>query len=352
MRQQPAMIHKHLPRLAVLLPLAIAACGKAPDPTPAAPPVSVAPETARAVVATDAPLARVPATVSLPPAARVAVTAPFAGAVRQLHVIEGQEVRAGQLLATVVSREALSLASDRARANARVELAEANASRIGKLASEGVVAAARADEARAALRAAQVDRMEAARILARGGASDDGIVRLVAPISGRVSHVGVATGGPLDGMTAPFVIDAANRYALRLQIPERLAGRVRPGMAVLLPGGARGTIQSVAPGIDPETRSLGAIARIGAVPGLVAGSSLTVTIIGNAAGRAVAVPSAAVARLDGRDVVFIRSQSGFAPVPVLVGAVADGRAVILEGLAEGATVAVSGLPELKSQMAN
>ncbi len=300
----------------------------------------------------DAPLATVPATVNLPPAARVAVTAPFSGAVRQLHVIEGQEVRAGQLLATVISREALSLASDRARADARVGLAEANASRVARLAAEGVVAGARADEARAALREAQVDRAEAARILARGGASDDGVVRLVAPISGRVSRVAVETGGPLDGMTAPFVIDAGNSYALHLQLPERLAGKVRPGMAVALPGGTRGTILSVAPGLDPQTRSVKAIARIGAAPGLLAGGSLTVTIFGDASDSAISVPAAAVTRLNGKDVVFVQSGGRFQPVPVLVGGVADGRAMIAEGLAEGAIVAISGLPELKSRAEN
>lgn len=345
---------RHRPLLlAALLPLVLAGCGRDAAPPPAAPPPkAAAPQTAVATPAADAPLARVPATVSLPPASRVAVTAPFSGAVRQLHVIEGQEVQAGQLLATVVSREALSLASDRARADARAGLAEANARRMERLAAEGVVAGARADEARAALREAQVDRAEAARILARGGASADGIVRLVAPIAGRVSRVAVETGGPLDGMTAPFVIDAGNSYALQLQVPERLADRIRPGMAVVLPDGGRGAILSVAPGLDPATRSIRAIARIGAAPGLVSGRSLTVTILGDAGGDAVSIPSAAVTRLDGRDVVFVRGADGFRPVPVSVGGVADGRATIVEGVAAGATVAVSGLPELKSQAAN
>ena len=305
-----------------------------------------------AEAAVDVPLGTVPATVSLPPAARVAVTAPFPGTVRQIHVIAGQEVRAGQVLATIVSREALSLASDRARARSKVELARANADRIGQLAAEGVVAAARADEARAALREAQVDEAEAARILSRGGASADGIVRLVAPIAGRVAHIAIETGGPLDGMTAPFVIDAANAYALDLQLPERLARKVRPGMEVVLPGGGRGTILSVAPGLDPTLRSVPAIARIGAAPGLLSGTSLVVTIIGAAEVGAVTVPSSAVTRHEGRDAVFVAEKGGFRPQSVVVAGAADGRTVIAEGLTLGARVAVSSLPELKSQAGN
>ncbi len=335
-----------------ILPLALAACDEKPPAAPAKTVSAVEPQTAVAKSAPDAPLGTVPAIVSLPPAARVAVTAPFSGAVRQIHVLEGQQVQAGQLLATVVSREALVLASDRARADARLALARANAERIGQLASEGVVAGARADEARAALREAQVDQSEAARILARGGASADGIVRLLAPISGRVSKVAVETGGPLDGMTAPFVIDGSNRYALNLQLPERLAGTVRPGMAVALPGGAMGTIISVAPGLDPQTRSVNAIARLGTAPGLLAGASVMATIVGGANAGAVSVPSAAVTRLEGRDVVFVRGKEGFQAVPVVVVGSADGTTIIAEGLASGAVVAVSGLPELKLQAAS
>jgi membrane fusion protein, heavy metal efflux system len=345
------MIDRHVLICAALLPLALAGCGAEPVAAPTAPAQSVQPRTAVAAVATNAPLGTVPAIVTLPPAARVAVMAPFSGAVRQIHVLEGQEVTAGQLLATVVSRDALTVASDRARADARLALARANAARMGQLAAEGVVAGARADEARAASRVAEVDRAEADRILSRGGASGDGIVRLVAPISGRVSRVSVETGGPLDGMTAPFVIDGSNRYALDLQLPERLAAKVRPGMAVLLPGGARGQIVSVAPNLDPATRSVNAIARIGAAPGLLAGSSLSVTILGDAGDSSVVVPASAVTRMDGRDILFVREKDGFVPKPVVVGGTADGLTTIVQGLAAGATVATSNLPELKSRAA-
>lgn len=333
---------------AIMLAPGLAACRKAAEP-PAEAPRAVAPETAVAVTAAEVPLAIVPATVSLPPAARVAVMAPFAGAVRQLHVIEGQEVRAGQLLATVISRDALSLAANRARADARVALAEANARRMEQLAAEGVVAAARADEALAALKEAQVDRDEAARILARGGASEDGIVRLAAPIAGRVAEVAVETGGPLDGMTAPFVIEAGERYALKMQLPERLAGAVRPGMTVLLPGGVRGALVSLSPGLDPATRSVQALARIDPGSGLLAGSAVEVTILDNVSGATVSVPASALTALRGRDVVFVQTDQGFRPVPVQVAGRAGSLVFIREGLTAGQSVATSGLPELKMQ---
>ncbi len=120
----------------------------------------------------------------------------------------GQAVTRGQLLATMVSREALVLAGDLARARARQAMTGAEAARMTTLAREGVVAGARADTAVAADREAAINAREAQRLLARAGADNDGMVRLLAPIGGRAARMTVEAGAPVDGMTAPFVIDA------------------------------------------------------------------------------------------------------------------------------------------------
>ena len=39
---------------------------------------------------------------------------------------------------------------------------------------------------------------------------------------------------PVDGASAPYVIDAAGRYELTAQLPERLIGTIAPGMTVML----------------------------------------------------------------------------------------------------------------------
>lgn len=336
-----------LPLLLIALSgVAVAACNAERVAAPADAPAAVRPQTAVAAVSADAPLAIVPAVVIQQPGARVAVTSGFTGIVRQVHVVEGAVVKSGQLLATIVSREAHALSSEQSRAEARLALARANAGRIGQLASEGVVAGARADEARAALREAEVLKAEADRTLALGNATTNGIVRLVAPIAGRVAQVATQAGGPVDDTTAPFVIDSGTNHALRLQLPERLAGRVRPGMAVRLPDGSRGRIISVVPGLDPATRSVTAIARIAGSPSLMAGGALSVTVLGS---DAVVVPANAVTRLDGADVLFVADGAGFRPVAVMPGGSADGRTTILDGVAAGTIIAVSNLPELRAR---
>ncbi|MFM9851959.1 MAG: efflux RND transporter periplasmic adaptor subunit [Sphingomonadaceae bacterium] len=264
-------------------------------------------QTAVAKAAQGLPFGTMPATVTLPPEARVAVTAPFAGAIRQLFVILGQVVTKGQPLATMVSRDALQIGANLGRAQAQLGYARANANRLQQLAREGVIAGARAQEAVAAVRQAEADVSENARILGISGASSGGIITLRAPISGRVSTVAVQTGGPIDGMVAPFVIDASNAYQLDIQLPERLAGMVQPGMEVALHGNVSGRILSIGSSIDPDTRSIMAKASISAAPGIIAGKAVMVSISGTAQQGGIAVPANGITRIEGKDVVYVRT---------------------------------------------
>jgi len=304
-------------------------------------------KTAAVQVATGVPLGTMPATVSLPPEARVAVTASFPGAIRQVFVIPGQAVTRGQPLATMVSRDALQVGSNLTRANAQLEYSRTNTARLQQLAREGVIAGARVLEAQAAVRQVEADASENARILSLSGAGGGGLITLRAPISGRVSTVAVQTGGPVDSSVAPFVIDASNAYQLDIQVPERLAGLVKPGMTVTLPGNTRGRVLSIGSAIDPETRSVLVKASIGAAPGLIAGKSVMASILADAGNNAIAVPASAVTRFDGADVVFIRTAKGFEKRVVAVGGSAEGITVIVEGLAAGEVIAISGLTEIK-----
>lgn len=314
------------------------------------------------------PLGTVSAQVSLPPEARVAVTAPFAGTAVQLLVIQGQQVERGQPLAVVRAAEAVQYGADLARAQADLTMVEANANRLGQLAKEGIVAGARADEANASLRRTQATIRENNRLLALAGAGRDGTITLRAPIAGRVASVAVETGGPVGGMTAPFVIENISALTLDLQLPERLAARVRPGMAVevALPapdngstpdGGAEpvlvaGRILSRGASLDPMTRSVPAKASIAAAPGLVPGKGVMAIIKGDAnAGGGISVPSRSVTRIEGQDYVFVRNGNAFSRRKVQVVADAAGRSIIAQGLKAGEAVATSGIAELKVMLA-
>lgn len=304
----------------------------------------------------NVPLGSVPGTISLPPEARVAVTAPFAGAVVRVYVIEGQQVARGEALGLMRAAEPVQIGGDLARARSAAALAEARAKRLAQLADEGIIAAARADEAKAEWEQARASVAQFARMASLGGVGPDGTMTLRAPIAGRVAHVGVETGGGVDAVTAPFVVEAAGAYQIELQLPERMAQQVRPGMAVEISlGGADGAgpvggkIIAVAPSLDPVTRSVMARASIGAAPGVIAGRNVSVTILGN--GRGIAVPDRAVTRIGGEDHVFVRKGKVWEKRAVTVAARSGGLAVISSGIAADEMVAASSVAELKAMNA-
>ena len=313
-------------------------------------------QTVVAEAAMNVPLGTVPAAITLPPEAQVAVTAPFDGAIVRLHVIQGQQVSAGQALATVRSREPLQYGAELARAQARLGLAEASAARTRQLVQEGIVAGARADEMNAAIRVARTDVAENARILRQAGASASGEVTLRAPIGGRVAAMTAQVGGPVMATSAPFVIENSSAFALDLQLPERLAGQVRPGMRIAVPASGAmpeltGSIVSVGSSLDPATRSIIAKARIDGTPPLVAGKSVMVVIHHDGAQPGVSVPSRAMTTIDGKPHVLLQTGKGFAPRAVTVAGQSGDRTILSDGLKPGEKVAVSGISELKMLLA-
>lgn len=141
------------------------------------------------------PLGSVPGTIVLPPEARVAVTAPFAGAVVRVYVIAGEPVVRGQAFGLVRATEPEQIGGDLARALSAARLAEARAQRPEQLAAGGIITTARADEAKAEAEQARVSVAQFARMAALGEVAEDGAMTLRAPISGRVAQVAVETDG-------------------------------------------------------------------------------------------------------------------------------------------------------------
>lgn len=301
------------------------------------------------------PLGSVPGQIVLSPDGRVAVTVPYGGVMVRLLVIEGQPVRRGEALAMVRAPDAIRYGGDLARARADLALAEAQARRMRQLHKEGIVARARVDEAEARLQQARATAAESQRQLAAGG---DGSITLRAPIAGRVAHVAVETGGPVDPLVAPIVIENPSAFQIELQLPEALARRVQPGMGieVEVPAGApgeapviaRGKLLTVAPSLDPATRSVMARASIEPVPGLVSGKGVMVMIRNAGTTSGITIPAGAVTYVDGQPHVFVREGQRFVRRRVSLAVEVGGRAVIAGGLRPGEQVAVSGITELKA----
>lgn len=304
--------------------------------------------TAQAVAATRMLVGVAPAVIAPPANARVAVAAIFPGVVLRSHVVEGDMVRKGQPLAEISSRDVLAMSAELDRARARQGVARANADRLRQLTQEGVVAGARSDEAEAQAAVAGSEVAEMSRILDMVNASGGGVYVLAAPIAGRVTHVGIEAGNPVDSATAPYVIDAADQYEASAQLPERLVRAVRPGMAVLAGADIPGEVIAVGSTIDPLTRSASLKARIAADPSVIAGRTIDLSIFAPAPKGAVEIDDAAVVALESGPAVFVAATGGYVVRQVETAGASGGKTVLLSGVAPGEVIVVSGASALKA----
>jgi cobalt-zinc-cadmium efflux system membrane fusion protein len=302
-----------------------------------------------ALTADEAPLAVVPAIIEPPANARVAVAATFPGVVLRTLAVEGDAVKQGQALAVISSRDILAMGAELTRATARRDVTQSNAARLTQLAREGIIAGARAEDADALAAEANADFSEKRRTLARVNANgSEGTYTLLAPIAGRITTANIQAGNPVDGTTAPYVIDAANRYEVIGQLPERLIGLVQPGMRVRIEPDVIGHIIATGSTLDPTTRSASVKAEINAAPGIVAGRTTSLSISGPAPRDAVSVPTAAVTTLGGKTIVFIATDQGYAIREVSSAGITGDRTVLLSGVRAGEAVVTQGISALKA----
>jgi RND family efflux transporter MFP subunit len=174
-----------------------------------------------------------------------------AGEVASLHFVAGDRVRAGQPLMKLVDRRQ-QLDLDLARA--RVEQARRLLARYDATAGTGAVPGSVIDEARSALRTAEVQQALAAEALAER--------TLRAPFSGVVGLPQVDPGDRVDTDSVVTVLDDRRQLWLAFDLPEPYLARVQPGHRIEATTAAHddqifaGRIEQLDNRIDPATRSL------------------------------------------------------------------------------------------------
>ncbi|CDG83093.1 efflux RND transporter periplasmic adaptor subunit [Janthinobacterium agaricidamnosum] len=176
---------------------------------------------------------------------------------------------------------------------------------------------------------------------------------ITAPLGGVVTELGARIGMTVAPGMSLFRINGLGTVWVNAEVPESMAGQVRPGNTVearlpALPDTVfKGTVGAILPGVNTTTRTL--IARIellnpGAklTPGMFATIKLNPSARG-AQGEVLLVPSEAVIQTGTRSVVMLAVGGGkFAPAEVVVGQEAGGQSEIRKGLQEGQQVVVSG----------
>jgi len=291
------------------------------------------------------------------------------GVVREVRKNLGDQVRAGEVLAVLESRDLADAKATYLGAVARLALAQANFTREESLRQEKITAEKDFLESKQALAEAQIALRSAEQKLHALGFAEEDLQALpsyaetsvahyeiTAPLDGTVVEKHIVLGEVFKEDSSPcFVIADLTSVWVDLKVHQQDLSHIRPGQAAVVKSGedlqTEGTIAFVS-NIVSETSRM-AFARMTIAnpegrwrPGLF----VTGQIVIDEVSAKVAVPKEALVRLDGQTCVFLQTDRGFVPQTVVVGRSNDSSVEITTGLKVGQKYVGRGAYTLKSEL--
>ena len=261
----------------------------------------------------------------LPPQNQAQVNVHFPGAIQRIQVIEGQAVKAGQVLATMQSvaynnlrLEREKLLQDLATSQANLEFLRLEFARQKELSAENANAQKVFQKVRADLQAeeANVKALQSqiailGQNMEMGGNASSPIVAIVAPISGNITDVNVTIGAAAEVGKPLFSIVDNSKMHVDLLVYEKDLFKVQPGQNVRFiltnqdGSELRGKVFSVGKSFENETKSVAVHADIlnekqMLIPGMYVNALVDV-----GSHSVDALPLDAIIRAEGREFVFV-----------------------------------------------
>lgn len=306
----------------------------------------------------SARLPSLPGRVEIPAGRLQVLAAPLDGTLTEILIAPGASVKKGQVVARLISPQALELQRFHAEASARAAQTHAARQRDEQLFKEGIIAQARLENSRAAAAEAAAQLAQSRQALTLAGArpgSGGAVLELRASLDGVLLEQLAQVGERLPAATPIARIGRPAPLWIALQAPANVAARVKAGDPVRLPLlGATGKLLAVSHSVDAKSQSVSLRAEIDQGSALLRpGQAVEVEIeVGGQPGQVL--PSRALARHAGQLLAFVQQGEGdsvrFIAQPVKVLAQL-GDTVLVDGLAPGTRVAVQGVSSLKAMLA-
>jgi multidrug efflux pump subunit AcrA (membrane-fusion protein) len=243
------------------------------------------------------------------PAAGGTLAAPTAGVVARVAVIEGQQVKAGDVLVELNS------------ATASFNYAKAQVERQKKLLAEQNTSLKNLQDAEAQLASLQI----------------------VSPVSGMVTRISAKAGAAVDANAVVAEVIDLNRLAVSAQIPANDANELKPGQEVQV-GSVTTTVSFVSPAVDATGGTVLTRALLPPDSGLRPGQFVPVKIVTTVRTNCLAAPAESVITdEEGKSFIVLVNGEEASRVPVTTGLREDGW-VEIEGknLKPGATIVTMG----------
>ena len=281
------------------------------------------------------------------------------GIVRQIMVMAGDRVRAGQPLVQIdpEKQQATVSASQSQRASreADLEFAQQQLARNQKLFDAGAVSRAELEQAQTAVKTAEAQ-LAAVNSQIREDQVQLAYYRVTAPADGVVGDIAVRQGDRVTPATLITTIDAAEGLEAYISVPLERATALRPGLTVELLDAdgtviATNPITFIAPRADDATQSILVKATLRTRPPGVRVQQYVRSRIVWTTEPAIAVPVVAVNRISGQYFVFVAEQGQGGTVarqkPVTVGELIGDSYIVRSGVKEGEKLIVSNLQKLQ-----
>lgn len=290
------------------------------------------------------------------------VGAPIAARIVSVLAAPGQAIRKGQELAVLQSTELGKTRAELITAQAKLDLAQKTLERKRSLAAEKIVPARDVQEAEANFTTAEADVRAVRTTLRALGAGDESSDTsqfvLRSPISGIVIERTAMQGQMADPMRTLFRVADLSRLWLSVHAFERDAVRVKVGSAAritfaALPGQTfGGNVTLVGKQVDADSRTVAVRIEVENAQQLLRpGMSATAFVpLGKETERVIAVPTAALQRLEENWIVFLPTgKDSFEMRIVGRGRDLGGEIEIVSGLKPGEKVVVEGAFLLKAE---
>jgi len=299
------------------------------------------------------------------------VVPPVPGVVREVSVRIGDDVRAGQLLAVLASRELAEARAQYLGARGRRELAVISYEREKELWEREILAEQSYLDARQALSEADIEFQTAEQTLHALGVSEDDLDTLSggheagaltrhelrAPIAGTVIELHLVLGETVGEDSDVLAIADLSTVWVDLDVPQSDLGSIREGQSMTIAASgidipdATAVVDFVSPVIDEETRT--ALARV-EIPNTNGqwrpGLFVTAYAASEQLEVPVMIPKDAVQSLEGETVVFIPDGDAFESVPVMLGRSNGTHVEIETGLDQGEQYVAEGAFALKAEV--
>ena len=274
--------------------------------------------------------------------------------VLSLNVRQGDHVKQGQILCTILSPSLMASSFELKELRNRYKVIQNNAAKDALLYKDGIIS----------YRDYQTSTLEASSLMSRIStlesqfnsagvhANANGTMKVIAQKSGIITDAPLAVAQKITPYQPYFRISDSNAMVAMINISPSLISSISKGDTVLSKDNSHtiGTILSVSPSINGSTNSAIAVARV-RDPQLRAGTTVGIFVSASKPTTSILIPSSALAQFGGKTICFIRNPTGFRAQELLISATTkEGAIVRQKGIDANTKVAISGLVILKGAM--